>query len=40
MALVAFVAVCFLKEVPLGERSGIEQLQELERQPATGSSHA
>ncbi len=40
MALVALVAVCFLKEVPLGERSGIEQLEELQRQPATGSSQA
>ncbi|AEG43169.1 MDR family MFS transporter [Isoptericola variabilis] len=41
MALVALVAVCFLREVPLGERSGIEQLRELQDagQP-TGSSQA
>lgn len=37
LGVVALLAVCFLKEVPLGNRSGVEQLQDLEAQPKTAS---
>ncbi|PRZ09451.1 EmrB/QacA subfamily drug resistance transporter [Isoptericola sp. CG 20/1183] len=36
MALVALVAICFIREIPLGERSGIQQARDLTAgQPAT-----
>ena len=41
VALVSLIAVLFLKEVPLGDRSGIEQLLEQEGEmlaPATSAS--
>ncbi|WP_278236291.1 MDR family MFS transporter [Isoptericola sp. AK164] len=42
LAVVALVAICFIVEIPLGERSGIEQTRDLAAQqdadePATGS---
>ncbi|GAA4724215.1 hypothetical protein GCM10023216_12640 [Isoptericola chiayiensis] len=35
MALVALVAICFVVEIPLGERSGIEQARDLTKEPET-----